>query len=102
MPDRTHAIPEIESQQREQLLPLYRVLIHNDPMTPMEYVVTVLQQVFSKSMVESARIMLEAHHGEVALVEIVPLERAEFHVERAHSLARARKFPLSFTFEPES
>jgi ATP-dependent Clp protease adapter protein ClpS len=45
--------------------------------------------------------MLEAHHTGVALVCVEPLEQAEFHVDRAHALARGAKYPLTFTYEPE-
>jgi ATP-dependent Clp protease adaptor protein ClpS len=80
---------------------MYRVLIHDDPKTPMDFVVLVLSKVFNKDLAESTRIMLEAHSKQVALVVVEPLERAEFHVEKAHAIARMNKFPLTFSIEPE-
>jgi len=93
----TEAVPDRETR----LAPLYRVLIHNDDLTPMDFVVHVLQEVFKLPFFRAARVMLEAHRGGVALVVTEPLERAEFHVDQARSLARGRGWPLSFSIEPE-
>ncbi|MBI3272727.1 MAG: ATP-dependent Clp protease adaptor ClpS [Planctomycetes bacterium] len=91
---------KVRDEKKTQFAPLYRVLIHNDDVTPMDFVVNVLRRIFGKSIPDAARIMLEAHTTGVALVEVVPLERAEFLVDRAHSLARTAKYPLTFTYEP--
>lgn len=101
MPDPARAQPIVEPDAQERLAPLYRVLIHNDDVTPMDYVVHVLVEVFAKANGEAVRIMNEAHQSGVALVETVPLETAEFHVDKAHSLARTQKLPLTFSYEPE-
>jgi len=93
---------EKDVREKTTLCPMYRVLIHNDDVTPMDFVVRVLQEVFEKGLQDAISIMMEAHHTGVALVEVVPLERAEFRVDKAHSLARAAKVPLKFTYEPES
>ncbi|HYF51269.1 MAG TPA: ATP-dependent Clp protease adaptor ClpS [Planctomycetota bacterium] len=92
-------VPEQEQQTR--LTPRYKVLIHNDDVTPMEFVVKVLQEIFKKSLFESTQIMLKAHFTGVALVTVLPLEEAELRIEQAHSMARPRKYPLTFTCEPE-
>ena len=84
-----------------RLAPLYRVLVHNDDVTTMDFVVRVLQTVFHKPPGEALEIMLTAHQTGVALVAVLPLEHAELKVDQAHSLARAAKFPLTFTCEPE-
>jgi ATP-dependent Clp protease adaptor protein ClpS len=94
-------IAEPEARERTELAPLYRVLCHDDDVTTMDFVVEVLRGVFRKAQPEALRLMLEVHHTGVALIEVVPLEVAELHVDQAHSLARARRFPLTFTIEPE-
>ena len=94
---RTHQKPDTTAR----LVPLYRVLIHNDDVTTMEFVVHVLQKVFQKDLEEAVRIMLTAHRTSVALVAVLPLEQAELRMDQAHSLARTAKFPLTFTCEPE-
>ena len=87
---------------KDKLSPLYRVLIHNDDVTPMNFVVDVLREIFALEEPRAMEVMLEAHRRGIALVVVEPLERAEFHVDQARSLARGRKFPLTFTVEPES
>lgn len=81
--------------------PMYRVLIHNDDVTPMDFVVAVLVDIFKKNVAEAGEIMFTAHEKQVALVVVLPLEQAELRIEQAHSVSRTAKFPLTFTCEPE-
>jgi ATP-dependent Clp protease adaptor protein ClpS len=97
--DAVETSPETSSQTK--LAPLYRVLIHNDDVTPMDFVVHVLQTIFSLALDRAMGVMWEAHHTGVAHVVTEPLENAEFHVDRARSLSRGRGWPLSFSIEPE-
>ena len=93
--------PETHTVEVLRLAPLYRVLIHNDAVTPMAFVVFMLRDVFRKPAQDAASIMLEAHETGVALVTVMSLEEAEFRVEKAHAFARSFKFPLTFSYEPE-
>ncbi len=93
--------PGVEAIPETRLAPLYRVLIHNDDVTPMDFVVRVLGEIFRLSRARSTEVMFEAHTRGVAHVVTEPLERAEFHVEQARSLSRARKYPLTFSVERE-
>lgn len=97
--------PQLETSEatssETRLAPLYRVLIHNDDVTPMDFVVRVLSEIFRLDRARSVDVMFEAHHRGVAHVVTEPLERAEFHVDQARSLSRARKYPLTFTIERE-
>ena len=99
------AAPKIKvvprEEQQTRLTPRYKVLIHNDDITPMDFVVHVLQEIFKKGTFEAAQIMLKAHFSGVALVTVLPLEEAELRIEQAHALARPRKYPLTFSCEPE-
>ena len=92
-------VPETDAETR--LTPMYRVLIHNDDVTPMDFVVRVLRSIFSLDESRAMDVMFEAHHTGVAHVVTEPLERAEFHVEQARSLSRGRGWPLTFSIEPE-
>jgi ATP-dependent Clp protease adaptor protein ClpS len=94
-------VPRVETTPEARLAPQYRVLIHNDDVTPMDFVVGVLRGIFRLSFMRSTEVMFEAHFKGVAHVVTEPLERAEFHVDQARSLARARKYPLTFTVERE-
>ena len=82
--------------------PLYRVLLHNDDYTTMQFVVEVLMVVFNKSMEEATRIMLNVHEKGVGLCGIYPFEIAETKVDTVDSLARENGFPLKCSMERES
>ena len=90
-----------ETAAETRLAPLYRVLIHNDDLTPMDFVVRVLGDIFHLDWSRSVHVMYEAHQQGVAHVVTEPLERAEFHVDQAKSLSRARHYPLTFSVERE-
>src|SRR5688572_20045415 len=100
MADVVHARPAAEKETR--LTPMYRVLIHNDDVTPMDFVVKILTEVFRLDAFLAFKVMLEAHTSGVAHVVTEPLERAEFHVDQCRSLARPRGFPLTLSYEPEA
>ena len=84
-----------------ELEPPYRVLIHNDDVTPMEFVVAVLRSVFSLSGRAAMAVMLEAHFTGVSYVMTLPQEEAKYRVGKAHGMARAAGYPLTFSIEPE-
>jgi ATP-dependent Clp protease adaptor protein ClpS len=90
-----------DTDESSRLMPLYRVLVHNDEVTHADFVVRVLREVFKLGLHKAMVVMITAHTNGIAHVVTVPLERAEFLVDQAHSMARARSFPLTFTYEPE-
>jgi ATP-dependent Clp protease adaptor protein ClpS len=100
-PPQTAPKTDTAAETTPRLAPLYRVLLHNDDVTPMDFVVHVLETVFRKSAEEAVEIMLTAHHTGLALVAVLPLEQAELRVDQAHSIARAAKYPLTLTYEQE-
>lgn len=73
---------------------LYMVLMHNDDYTTMEFVVEILQEVFSKTLPEANRIMLNIHQKGVGLCGAYPLEVGETKVAKVHALAQDAGFPL--------
>lgn len=85
----------------EDLEKPYRVIIQNDDVTPMDFVVAVLLLVFERSPDQASAIMLEAHSSGRALVTTLPLKEAQERVYTAQSLARDNSFPLSFYIEPD-
>ena len=82
-----------------RLAPLYKVLLHNDDITPVEVVIAILARIFYKNAKDAIGIMLTAHNEGIALVEILPLEQAEFKVEQAHSISHGHQYPLTFSIE---
>jgi ATP-dependent Clp protease adaptor protein ClpS len=79
--------------------PLYKVLLHNDDYTSMEFVVLLLEKVFSKSTVEATRIMLNVHQQGIGVAGIYNREIAETKVAVVHDLARKNEFPLRCSLE---
>jgi ATP-dependent Clp protease adaptor protein ClpS len=90
-----------ETRQTVDQPPLYRVLLHNDNYTTMDFVVMVLVQVFHKPEAEAVRIMLDVHQKGIGIVGVYPREIAETKVQRVLQLARESEFPLLCTMEPE-
>ncbi|HEX9373601.1 MAG TPA: ATP-dependent Clp protease adaptor ClpS [Roseiflexaceae bacterium] len=86
----------------EDLEKPYRVIIENDDVTPMDFVVLVLLTIFDLPMDRAERVMLEAHNKGHAYVRTLPFEDARQRVYTAHSLARASGYPLSFYLEPDA
>ncbi len=77
----------------------YRVFLHNDDYTSMEFVVLVLMKIFRKSTEEATRIMLAVHEQGVGLCGIYTHEIAETKVILVRNLAREAGFPLRCTLE---
>lgn len=97
----TGVVVETQSETRTRHAPRYKVFVHNDSVTPMEFVVYVLVNIFSLQHKPAVNVMFEAHERGLALVGAYSLEQAEFRVDQAHSLARAQGYPLTFTYEAE-
>ncbi len=84
-----------------ELEPPYRVIIHNDDLTPMDYVLAVLRAVFHLAGADATVVMMRAHLTGAAYVMTLPFEEAKYRVGKAHTLARSAGYPLTFTIEPE-
>ena len=78
---------------------LYKVLLHNDDYTSMEFVVTILERVFKKSTSEASKIMLNVHREGVGIAGVYTREICETKVVIVHDLARQSEFPLRCTIE---
>lgn len=85
----------------EELEKPYRVIIQNDDVTPMDFVVIVLRVFFELDIDTAKNIMLEAHNNGRALVKTLPFEEAKERVYAAHTTAREAGFPLTFYLEPD-
>lgn len=79
----------------------YRLLLHNDDFTSMEFVVDVLTRHFHKAPAEATRIMLEVHYRGVGIAGVYPLEEAETKVAEVTAEAEAAGMPLKLTMELE-
>jgi ATP-dependent Clp protease adaptor protein ClpS len=85
----------------EELEKPYRVIIENDDVTPMEFVVVILCYFFGLTTAQASAVMLEAHTNGRALVATMPYQEAQERVYDAHSAAREAGYPLSFYLEPD-
>jgi ATP-dependent Clp protease adaptor protein ClpS len=100
-------IPELEesvlSETEEEIKEpsMYKVLLHNDDYTTMEFVVQVLMYVFNKSIEDATRIMLNVHKKGLGVCGVYTYEVAETKVEKVRALAKENHFPLQCTMERE-
>ena len=77
----------------------YKVLLHNDNYTTMDFVVKVLTSVFNKSHEEANRIMLNVHKKGIGVCGIYTHEIAETKVYIVNQMATHNNFPLKCTME---
>lgn len=89
------------AKSRSRRPPLFKVLMHNDDYTTMEFVIGVLQGVFHKGTAEATRLMLQIHRQGSALCGVFPFEIAETKVDKVHRLAREAGYPLRCSLEAE-
>lgn len=101
VPVEAPARPQLEFIVATEIEPPYRVLIHNDDVTPMDFVVAVLRSIFELSLERAEAVMLTAHYTGGAVVGTWPRDEALRRVDQAHQLARLYDYPLKFTIEPE-
>ena len=80
---------------------LYKVLLLNDDYTPMEFVVHVLENFFSKTREEAYRIMLHVHQKGVGVCGVYTFEVAETKVTQVMDFAKQNGHPLQCTMEKE-
>lgn len=81
--------------------PRYRVLLHNDDFTPMEFVVYVLETIFNRQTVEAVSIMLQVHNEGHGVAGTYTREVAEMKVAKTVNLAQRHEHPLRCTAEEE-
>ncbi len=90
-----------ESETKLEKPPLFKVLLHNDDFTTMEFVVYVLRTVFHKNEVDAFTIMMNVHRAGVGVAGVYTYEIANMKAEKCMNLARAHEYPLLCTVEEE-
>lgn len=83
-----------KSQQQVQRPQMYKVLLHNDDYTTMEFVVHILEAVFHKTPAQASEIMLTVHNQGIAVCGIYIFEVAETKTATVHAIAEQYEFPL--------
>lgn len=79
----------------------YKVLLHNDDFTTMDFVVRLLKTVFRKNETQAKAIMLAVHRQGRGTAGIYPYDIALSKTEKGIRMARGEGFPLKLTCEPE-
>ena len=77
----------------------FKVMLHNDDYTTMEFVVLVLVSVFRKTENEATQIMLNVHQNGVGVCGVYTAEVAELKVSLVHRLAKENGYPLRCSME---
>jgi ATP-dependent Clp protease adaptor protein ClpS len=88
-----------ESREKVEEPPLFKVLLHNDDYTTMEFVVWILESVFNMPEEQAIQVMLNVHLRGTGVAGIYTYEIAETKVEKTTALAREQEYPLLVTME---
>ncbi len=90
-----------EKKEKCKKPPLYKVILHNDDYSTMEFVVLILQRFFNKNETEATHIMWNVHQKGIGIAGIYTFEIAETKVEQVHSFAKSNQHPLRCSMEAE-
>lgn len=86
-------------RKREKPEDLWKVVLHNDDYTPMDFVVDVLEQIFDKSPAEAYRVMMKVHVEGRGIAGVFSHEVAETKARKTIDHARQSGFPLLASVE---
>jgi ATP-dependent Clp protease adaptor protein ClpS len=90
----------LETQQEATEGPQYQVIVHNDDVTPMEFVIATLINIFKLNGPQAYQVMLTAHYHGSAYVQTLPKPEAVKRIGMAHTSASLHGYPLHFTMQP--
>lgn len=90
-----------ESKEKIEQPPLFKVLLHNDDYTTMDFVVWILESIFNMPEEQAIAVMLNVHLRGVGVAGIYTWEVAETKVAKTTAIAREHEFPLLCTIEKE-
>ncbi len=79
--------------------PKYKVLLHNDDFTPMDFVVWILESFFHMGREQANRVMWQVHTEGIGVAGVFTREIAETKVEQVSNQAREHQHPLKCTME---
>ena len=81
---RTAPVDAPDTDERDALDQVWQVVVWNDPVNLMSYVVWVFRKLFGHPEPEATRLMLQVHHEGRAVVASGPLEKSELDCHRLH------------------
>ena len=88
-----------ESREKVEEPPLFKVLLHNDDYTTMEFVVWILESIFNMAVDQAIQVMLNVHTQGIGVAGVYTYEIAEMKVNKTTDLARENEYPLLCTME---
>src|SRR5512140_2217263 len=97
--DETGVVTERRTERKLQKPKMYKVLLHNDDYTTMEFVVFILQGIFHRSEADAVQIMLHVHKNGMGVAGVYSYDIAETRIAQVEALARQHEFPLRCTME---
>jgi len=80
---------------------MYKVLLHNDDYTSMDFVVDILTTIFHMNHLQAEKIMLQIHDQEKAICGVYSFEIAQTKVQQVKKRAKENGFPLLATLEQQ-
>lgn len=78
---------------------LHKVILHNDDITSMEFVILILKSIFDKSEADANKITMQIHHEGLSVAGSYLLGTAKAKLVAVSTMARAHSFPLRCTIE---
>lgn len=97
--DRQDDLQTLQKRKTERVRP-YKVILHNDDYTTMEFVVLILVKFFHKSETEATHIMLSVHHKGQGVAGLYTKDVAESKVAQVQEFAKQHEMPLRLSAEP--
>jgi ATP-dependent Clp protease adaptor protein ClpS len=91
--------PGVDSEPRLEEPRMFRVILHNDHYTTMDFVVEVLMKVFHKTAAEAIKIMLDVHRKGAGVCGVYTYDIAATKVAQVHHMAKKDEFPLKCSYE---
>jgi ATP-dependent Clp protease adaptor protein ClpS len=94
-----HGLSVLESKPKLKRPPMYKVVLHNDDYTPMEFVVTLLGKLFGMPRAKATQVMLHVHTKGKGVCGVFTKEIAETKVAQVNEYSRQNKHPLLCAME---
>jgi len=79
----------------------FAIILHNDDYTTMDFVVTVLKEIFHKNAMDANKIMLDVHKKGRGRVGVFPYDIAATKMFQVENRAAKAGYPLKCTMEKE-
>ena len=89
----------LDSKPKTKKPSMYKVLLLNDDYTPMEFVIMVLENVFSKRQEDATKIMIHVHKNGVGICGSFTYEVAETKCQTVMDMAKKNEHPLQCRME---